>query len=86
MLNPWLSFSLQAARLGWETQSLVVDQMMRLAGVSISDRKAAADFERNTMAVPVVDGDARETQTSPVATRTSPVAHVAAPVNSSKHA
>jgi hypothetical protein len=79
MLNPWLSVSLQAARLGWETQSLVVDQMMRLAGVSVSDRKAAAALDQNTTAVPVGDVDARKTQTLPVA-------HVAAPANSSKHA
>jgi hypothetical protein len=39
MLNPWLSFPLQAVRLGWEAQSMVVDQMMRLAGMSMWDQK-----------------------------------------------
>jgi hypothetical protein len=31
MLNPWLAFSLQAARL-WETQNVMAFQLMRLAG------------------------------------------------------
>jgi hypothetical protein len=69
MLNPWLSFSLQAVRLGWKTQSLVVDQMMRLAGVGISDRTAA---KQTAMALP-----APELPTSPVT--------AAAPARSSKH-
>jgi hypothetical protein len=74
MLNPWLSFSLQAVRLGWRTQSLVVDQMVQLAGVGISDRTAA---EQNAMAVPTVDGDAPELPTSRVT--------AAVPARSSKH-
>ena len=41
MLNPWLSFPFQAARLGWETQTIVVDQLMRIAGAS-TDRKSAS--------------------------------------------
>jgi hypothetical protein len=40
MFNPWLSLSFQAARLGWETQTAVVDQLMRIAGARNSDRKA----------------------------------------------
>jgi hypothetical protein len=32
MLNPWLAFSFQAARLGWETQNVIASQLMRLAG------------------------------------------------------
>jgi hypothetical protein len=78
MLNPWLSLSLQAARLGWETQSLVVDQMMRLAGVGNTDRESAGDFEHNTMAVPVRNKEAPQSPTAPVV-------KVAAPANSSPH-
>lgn len=32
MLNPWLAFSFQAARLGWETQNVIALRLMRLAG------------------------------------------------------
>jgi hypothetical protein len=32
MLNPWLAFSFQAARLGWETQNVMAFKLMRLAG------------------------------------------------------
>jgi hypothetical protein len=66
MLNPWLTLPFQAVRFGWETQSVVVDQMMRLAGLGISDRKAAGNFVTTTTAFPTVDGDAPEAQTSPV--------------------
>ena len=47
MFNPWLSLSFQAARLGWETQTVVVDQLMRIAGARNPDRKAidVADME-----------------------------------------
>jgi hypothetical protein len=45
MLNPWLSLSFQAARLGWETQRLVVDHWLRIAGMTASNRKAAGAFE-----------------------------------------
>jgi hypothetical protein len=68
MLNPWLS--LQAARLGWETQSLVVDQMMWLAGVGNSGRQPMAVPERNKEAPP-----------APAA----PVVRVAALANRSTH-
>ena len=44
MLNPWLTLPLQAVRIGWETQSILADQMMRLAGLGISDQKAAGNF------------------------------------------
>jgi hypothetical protein len=76
MLNPWLTLPFQAFRFGWETQSVVADQMMRLAGLGISDRKAAGNFVTNTTALPTVDGDAPEAQTSPV--------DAAAPARSSK--
>ena len=72
-LNPWLSFSFQAVRLGWKTQSVVVDQMMQLAGVGASDRTAAD----HAVAVPTVAGDAPELPTSPV--------EAAVPAGSSKH-
>jgi hypothetical protein len=32
MLNPWLTLSFQAVRLGWATQSAMMDQFTRLAG------------------------------------------------------
>ena len=38
MFNPWLSFSIRTARLGWETQAAVVDQLLRMAGLGSSDR------------------------------------------------
>ena len=43
MPDSWLSLSLQAAPLGWETQSRMVDQMMRLAGMN-PDRRPAGDW------------------------------------------
>ena len=43
MLNPWLTFSINAARFGWETQSIMVDQMMRLAGADALDRHQDRD-------------------------------------------
>ena len=41
MLNPWVAFSFQAARLGWEAQSVMALRFMRLAGGSAgqSDRR-----------------------------------------------
>jgi hypothetical protein len=32
MLNPWLALSFQAARLGWEAQTVLALRFMRLAG------------------------------------------------------
>jgi hypothetical protein len=32
MLNPWLAFPFQAARLGWEAQNVMALRLMRLAG------------------------------------------------------
>jgi len=43
MLNPWLAFSFKAARLGWETQNMMVDQLMAMAGVNGSDRHETRD-------------------------------------------
>ncbi len=64
MLNPWLTLPFQAVRLGWETQSIVADQMMRLAGFGISDRKVAG----NSMAdiVPLAIVEAVEAPASPI--------------------
>jgi hypothetical protein len=49
MFNPWLSLPFQAARLGWETQTIVVDQLMRIAGMSTADRKAAGALDTEEM-------------------------------------
>ena len=47
MLNPWLTLSLQAARLGWATQSAMMDQFTRLAGgVAAIPRPPHADMPR----------------------------------------
>jgi hypothetical protein len=44
MLNPWLTLSLQAARLGWATQSAMMDQFTRVAsGVVAGPREVHAD-------------------------------------------
>ena len=40
MLNPWLAFSFQAARLGWETQNVIAFQLMRLAGGAAGQSEA----------------------------------------------
>jgi hypothetical protein len=42
MLNPWLSLSFQAARLGLKTQSLVVDHLLRIAGTAPANPKPAS--------------------------------------------
>jgi hypothetical protein len=45
MLNPWLTLSLQAARLGWATQSAMMDQFTRVAGgVAASPQETPADM------------------------------------------
>jgi hypothetical protein len=31
MLNPWIEFSFQAARLGWEAQNVIALRLLRLA-------------------------------------------------------
>jgi hypothetical protein len=74
MLNPWLTLPLQAVRLGWETQSIIADQMMRLAGFGSSDRKAAGNF---VAAFPKIDGNAPQAPIVPVEAR--------APAKSAKH-
>lgn len=54
MLSPWLTLPLQAVRLGWETQSILADQMIRLAGLGIS-RKTAGNSMADITPVPIVD-------------------------------
>ena len=39
--NTWCTFSLQAARLGWEAQSVIALRMMRLATPSAGSRTEA---------------------------------------------
>jgi hypothetical protein len=49
MLNPWLSLPFQAARLGWETQAIIVEQLMRIASMSTPDRQAAGALNTKEM-------------------------------------
>jgi hypothetical protein len=62
MLNPWLTLPFRAVRLGWEAQSILADEMMRLAGLGISDQKAAGNFIA-PMALPTVERKAPEGRT-----------------------
>jgi hypothetical protein len=55
MLNPWLSFPLQAVRLGWDAQSMVVDQMMRLTGWRVVDQKSPGVSAADTTVTAEVD-------------------------------
>jgi hypothetical protein len=41
MLNSWFALSLQAARLGWEAQSVIALRLMRLATGGVSGRSEA---------------------------------------------
>src|ERR1041384_4036553 len=41
MLNPWLAFSLQVARLAWETQNMMAFRLLRLAGGGAVDQSEA---------------------------------------------
>src|ERR1700719_279464 len=75
MLNPWLSFSLKATRLGWETQSMVVDQLMAMAGVNAADRHGARD------ASPI---DSPEGEPAAAAAPTSAEAQTVTPVHAIK--
>jgi hypothetical protein len=71
MLNPWFAFSFQAARLGWEAQSVMALRLMRLAGGGSSGQsegchmvteKVAALAEAQTAAaiVAIKGGNGRE--------------------------
>ncbi len=61
MQNPWLTLPFQAVRLGWETQSVIADQMMRLAGFGRPDRKAAGDFIPEVAPLPILETPAAAT-------------------------
>jgi hypothetical protein len=76
-LNPWLWLPFQAARLGWETQTIVVDQLMRIAGAS-TDRKPASAWDTIKM-TPLA-----EDRGAVAATPSSPV-DAGAPARNSKH-
>jgi hypothetical protein len=78
MFNPWLSLPFQAARLGWETQTIMAGQLMRIAGMSTSDRKAAGAL--NTKEIIPLAEDRVPVAASP----SSPVDPVA-PATKSKH-
>ena len=41
MLNPWLAFSFQVARLGWETQNMMASRLLRSASGGAADRSEA---------------------------------------------
>jgi hypothetical protein len=58
MLNPWLSFPLQAIRLGWDAQFMVVDQMMRLAGMRVAEQKPATASAADTAATVATEAPA----------------------------
>ena len=75
MLNPWLSFPLQAVRFGWDAQSMVVEQMMRLTGMRSAEQKPPSAPAADTAAAGAVA--AAEAPVAPVET--------ASPGNSRKH-
>jgi hypothetical protein len=78
MLNPWLTLPFQAVRLGWETQSIVADQMMRLAGLGISDRKVAGNSIADITPLPIADALEAPTSSVAVAPAKSGKSHQAA--------
>ncbi len=43
MFNPWMAFSLQAVRLGWEAQNVMASRWLRLVG---SGATAGSEVER----------------------------------------
>jgi hypothetical protein len=74
MLNPWLSLPFQAARLGWEAQTILVDQLMRITATS----NPASALDALKMAPLAEDwGAVAITPSSPVGARV--------PARSSKH-
>jgi hypothetical protein len=84
MLNPWLAFSFKAARFGWETQSIMVDQMMRLAALDRHEAHDASSMAspEDEPTVPAARKSA-EAQTSPE-TQTLPEAQTRTPVHAIK--
>jgi hypothetical protein len=65
MLNPWLSLSFRVARLEWDAQTFVVDQMIRVAGGHISDR-AGDGSGSNATAPPTADLEANKPPILPI--------------------
>jgi hypothetical protein len=68
MLNPWFSFSIQAVKLGLETQSLVVERLLRV-GIAPLNRKAASVTETPHTASPEEDPSPVQSATSAVVAR-----------------
>jgi hypothetical protein len=71
MLNPWFALSFQAARLGWEAQSVMALRLIRLAGGGASGRSEArlmvtekmtalAEAQTAATTVAIKDGNGRE--------------------------
>ena len=75
MLNPWFSFPMQAVRFGWDAQSMVVEQMMRLTGMRSSERAPPSTPATDTAAP--VEVAAPEAPIAP--------AETTSPANSPKH-
>ena len=75
MLNPWLSLPLQAVRFGWDAQSMVMEQMLRLTGMRSAEQKSPSAPTAHTAAA------------AEVAAAEAPVApaEMASPGNSRKH-
>jgi uncharacterized protein YcfJ len=71
MLNPWLSFSLEAALFGWKTQSIMLDQMMRMTGVGVPDRSPVGAVTANVTAAREEPQVAAVAAASPVQAMTS---------------
>ncbi len=42
MYNPWIAFSFQAVRLGWEAQNVIALRLLRLAGGGARARAEAS--------------------------------------------
>jgi hypothetical protein len=48
MLNPWISLSFQAARLGWQAQDAMVAGFFRLASDNASEPSNVSDAAKET--------------------------------------
>jgi hypothetical protein len=72
MLNAWLSIAFQATRLGWQTQTAVVDHLMRMASAGASDRQHARSMDTNKIDPPT-DQVAAEAHTLAEAQTRAPI-------------
>jgi hypothetical protein len=52
MLNSWLAFSFQAARLGWDAQNMMARRLMGLAVGGAADQSAAHPMVPEKVAAP----------------------------------